>query len=116
MDIAGFIPVLGAIPDGVNAVIYVAEGDWTNAGISAFAMIPAIGDGAKAGVMAGKAVVKVSEKTALKLGEEGLAKAFKEAKAVSKAEEAAKAASKLEKEVAEKAAKEAAEKSSPGEN
>ncbi|MFE1743900.1 DUF4157 domain-containing protein [Coleofasciculus sp. H7-2] len=110
LDIAGFIPVLGAIPDGVNAAIYVAEGDWTNAGISAFAMIPAIGDGAKAGVMAGKAVVKVSEKTALKLGEEGLAKAFKEAKAVSKAEEAVKAASKLEKEAAEKAAKEAAEK------
>jgi len=113
LDIAGFIPVLGAIPDGINATIYVAEGDWVNAGISAFAMIPAIGDGAKAGVMAGKAVVKVSEKTALKLGEEGLAKAFKEAKAVSKAEEAAKAASKLEKEAAEaaeKAAKEAAAK------
>lgn len=110
LDIAGFIPVLGAIPDGINAVIYVAEGDWANAGISAFAMIPAIGDGAKAGLMGGKAVVKVSAKTSFKLGEEGLAKAFKEAKAVSEAEAAAKAASKLEKEAAEKAAKEATEK------
>ena len=54
LDIAGFIPVLGAIPDGVNAAIYVAEGDWANAGLAAVAMVPAWGDGVKLGVMAGK--------------------------------------------------------------
>ena len=43
LDIAGFIPVLGAIPDGVNAGIYVLEGDWANAGLSAVAMVPAWG-------------------------------------------------------------------------
>lgn len=39
LDIAGFIPVLGAVPDGVNAAIYVVEGDWANAGLSAVAMV-----------------------------------------------------------------------------
>ncbi len=104
LDIAGFIPVLGAVPDGINALIYVAEGDWVNAGISAFAMIPAIGDGAKAAVMGGKAAVKISAKTSFKLGEEGLAKAFKEARAASKAEKAAlEAVQKGEKELAKDA-------------
>ena len=97
LDIAGFIPVLGAVPDGINAIIYVTEGDWVNAGISAVAMIPALGDGAKAVTMGGKAAIKVSERTALKLGEEGMAKALKEAKAVHAAEEAVKVASQAEK-------------------
>src|SRR5262249_5616048 len=39
LDIAGFIPVLGAIPDGINAAIYVVQGDWENAGLSAVAMV-----------------------------------------------------------------------------
>jgi hypothetical protein len=108
LDIAGFIPALGAIPDGINALIYVAEGDWANAGVSAFAMIPAIGDGAKAAVMGGKAAVKLSGKATVKLGEEGLAKAFKEARAASKVEK--ELAEKAEKELAEKAEKELAEK------
>ena len=117
LDIAGFIPVLGAIPDGINAAIYVVEGDWANAGLSAVAMVPAWGDGVKLSVMGGKSVIKISEKAAVKLGEEGIAKGLKEVKAASKAidtaEEAAKAAKRLEKETAEKAGKlekEAAEK------
>lgn len=117
LDLAGFIPVLGAIPDGVNAAIYVVEGDWANAGLSAVAMVPAWGDGVKLGVMGGKSVIKISDKAVIRLGEEGIANGLKEVKAASKlthtAEEAAKiekGATKLEKEAAEKLEKEAAEK------
>jgi hypothetical protein len=120
LDIAGFIPVLGAIPDGINAAIYVVEGDWTNAGLSAVAMVPAWGDGVKLGVMGGKSVIKISEKAAIKLGKEGVAKGLKEVKAASKATQAAeeaakveKGATKLKKEAAEKVEKEAAEKKKP---
>lgn len=113
LDIAGFIPVLGAIPDGVNAVIYVVEGEWANAGLSAVAMVPAWGDGVKLATMAGKSTIRISAKAAVKLGPEGIAKGLKEVKAASKAaratEEAAKAA-KLEKELAERLSKETAEK------
>ena len=84
LDIAGFIPVLGAIPDGVNAAIYAVEGDWTNAGLSAVAMVPAWGDGVKLGAMTGKSVIKISEKAAIRLGEDGLATGLKEVKAASK--------------------------------
>jgi hypothetical protein len=89
LDIAGFIPVLGAIPDGINAGIYAIEGDWVNAGLSAVAMVPAWGDGVKLGAIAGKSAIKVSEKAAFRLGEEGIAKGLKEVKAASKVEKAA---------------------------
>ncbi len=95
LDLAGFIPVLGAIPDGINAAIYVVEGDWTNAGLSAVAMIPAWGDGIKLTTMAGKSVLRVEAKAAMRLGEEGLAKELKAAKALSKPE--AKVAKEAEK-------------------
>ena len=112
LDIAGFIPVLGAIPDGINAAIYVVEGDWANAGLSAVAMVPAWGDGVKLGAIAGKSAIKISQKAAIKLGEEGIAKGLKEVKAASKATQKFEkvAAEKLEKEAAEKLEKEAAEK------
>jgi hypothetical protein len=111
LDLAGFIPVLGAIPDGINAGIYALEGDWANAGLSAVAMVPAWGDGVKLGAIAGKNAIKISEKAALRLGEEGIAKGIKEVRAASKiekagletVEEGGKAASKLEKEAEEAA-------------
>ena len=47
LDVAGtFDPT--PICDGINAIIYVAEGDWYNASISAGGMVPYVGDGAKA--------------------------------------------------------------------
>lgn len=113
LDLAGFIPVLGAIPDGINAGIYVVEGDWANAGLSAVAMVPAWGDGVKLVSMAGKSTIRVTAKAAIKLGPKGIAEGLKEVKAVSKAakltEEAGKAA-KLEKELAQQVGKEAAQK------
>lgn len=52
LDVAGFIPGLGAIPDLVNAGIYALEGDWENAGLSAVAAVPAAGDVVKGGTLA----------------------------------------------------------------
>lgn len=46
LDIAGLIPGIGEIADGANALIYTARGDYTNAGLSAAAMIPFAGWGA----------------------------------------------------------------------
>jgi len=54
LDLAGFIPGLGAIPDLINAGIYAAEGDWKNAAMSGVAAVPGLGDGAKATSMAVK--------------------------------------------------------------
>ncbi|MBT9235785.1 hypothetical protein D3C76_532520 [compost metagenome] len=60
LDGVGFVPGLGAIPDGISAFIYVLEGDIENAGLAAFAAIPVIGDAAKGGVLVGKAAGKVN--------------------------------------------------------
>lgn len=52
LDVAGFVPGLGAIPDLLNAGIYALEGDWQNAGLSAVAAVPAAGDAVKGGTIA----------------------------------------------------------------
>jgi hypothetical protein len=49
LDVGGFFPALGAIPDGVNAGWYALEGDRLNAGISLGAAVPLFGDAGKAG-------------------------------------------------------------------
>ncbi|MGV0028165.1 hypothetical protein [Phormidesmis priestleyi] len=48
LSIAGFLPVVGAIPDLANVIWYAAEGDEVNAAISATAAIPVFGDAAAA--------------------------------------------------------------------
>jgi hypothetical protein len=48
------LPGVGALPDGVNAALYAAEGDYVNAGLSAAAAVPGIGDGATAAKYAAK--------------------------------------------------------------
>lgn len=40
LDVLGLVPGFGEVADGVNALIYLAEGDYLNAGLSAAAMIP----------------------------------------------------------------------------
>ena len=47
LDIAGFIPGFGAFSDALNSIVYALEGDWYNAGMSALAVIPGLGDMAK---------------------------------------------------------------------
>ena len=64
LDIAGFIPVYGAVADAINAIWYLAEGKYGEAGLSAIALVPIVGDAAVAGKFGlkaqkiGKAVAK----------------------------------------------------------
>ncbi len=100
LDVAGFVPVLGAIPDVINAGVYAAEGEYVQAGISLVAAVPGAGDAVAAGniaVKAGKQVARRIEKETAEQIEKRLAK---------------EAAEKLEKETAESAAK--AEKEAAG--
>lgn len=90
LAIAGLVPVLGAVPDAIDAGIYSIQGDWTNAGISAAAMVPIFGEGATVVKLGLKTVVKVSGKTVKKIGKEGLATAIKEVKAAKGAAAVAK--------------------------
>lgn len=48
LNMAGFLPGVGSIADGVNAAIYAARGDMGNAAFSAVAAIPGLGDAAGA--------------------------------------------------------------------
>ena len=52
LDIAGFIPALGVVPDVVNGFIYLCQGDFANMGLSFVAAVPGYGD-AIAGVTKG---------------------------------------------------------------
>jgi hypothetical protein len=53
LGLVGFVPGLGAVADGVNALIYAVDGDYKNAGLSLLAAVPIYGDGAKLGLKAG---------------------------------------------------------------
>jgi hypothetical protein len=44
LNVAGMIPVIGAPADAINAGWYAAQGDWTNAALSAATAIPGMGD------------------------------------------------------------------------
>ncbi|MEU6130990.1 hypothetical protein ABZ805_17615 [Saccharopolyspora sp. NPDC047091] len=61
LDLGGLIPGIGELADGANASWYAAEGDYTNAGLSAAAMIPFAGWGATGGKLLGKGAKVVSE-------------------------------------------------------
>lgn len=56
LDLAGFIPGVGAVPDLLNAAIYAARGDMANAGMSVLAAVPGIGDAAAGAKIAVKGV------------------------------------------------------------
>ncbi|MCS6258324.1 hypothetical protein G3479_03445 [Shewanella baltica] len=81
LDTGGLVPALGIIPDGINAVLYLFEGDMVNAGLSVAAMIPIAGQG----VTVGKYGVKAADKleSAAK-GVDDLAAARKEVATVAK--------------------------------
>ncbi|HEY4640009.1 MAG TPA: DUF4157 domain-containing protein [Thermoanaerobaculia bacterium] len=93
LDLLGLIPALGAIPDAINTSIYLVEGDWANAGLSAIAIIPLLGDG----VTLAKDGIKLTNAAVKRLGKEGIEAGFKEARAVEKL--TAKETSAVEKEV-----------------
>ena len=85
LDLAGLIPVLGAVPDAVNAGIYVVEGDWVNAGLSAAAMVPIFGDAATVVKIGAKQVLRVSGAGVRRAGREGIEAGLREARAARRA-------------------------------
>lgn len=62
LDLAGLIPGIGEIADGINALWYAAEGDWTNAALSAAGMIPGLGAAVITAKYAAKYGGKVADK------------------------------------------------------
>lgn len=54
LDIAGFAPGVGAVPDLLNAAISALRGNWAEAGLSVLAAVPLIGDAAAGAKMASK--------------------------------------------------------------
>lgn len=68
LDVAGFVPGLGAIPDLLNAGISALRGDWVNAGMCVLAAVPGVGDVAAAGKLAykGTKLAGATVKTAAK--------------------------------------------------
>jgi hypothetical protein len=87
LDGAGMIPAVQEVANGINAVWYAAEGDWTNAGISAAGMIPIAGDVAIGARLVAKGAAAVKDmrtaesvgKAANELGE-GATQLVKDAK------------------------------------
>lgn len=65
LDVAGLVPEVGEIADGINAIIYAANGDYVNASLSLAAMVPLGGQlGMKAADVAktGNVIKKTSSK------------------------------------------------------
>lgn len=65
LDVAGFVPAFGAVPDIINGLIYICRGDWGNAGLSFLAAIPVYGDSVAAITKGAKfaKTVKQTQKT-----------------------------------------------------
>ena len=55
LDIAGMVPVVGNVADGINAAMYLLEGDWENAAMSGLAFVPGAGLAAGAAKLASRA-------------------------------------------------------------
>jgi WXG100 family type VII secretion target len=71
LDGLGLVPGLGEVADGVNALIYLAEGRRLEAGLSAAAMLPFGGWGATAGKWGLKGVKEGAEALAERAAKEG---------------------------------------------
>lgn len=69
LDVAGMVPLAGAVPDLLNAAISACRGNWADAGLSLLAAVPGVGDVAggakivKNGVKIAKNVKKGAEAT-----------------------------------------------------
>jgi hypothetical protein len=97
LDVVGLIPVVGEIADGANALIYVAEGDYVNAAISAAAMVPGAGMAATGAKYGKKVVGAVAEGAAKKAEREAAERAATAAAKKKAQQEAAEAAAKKKK-------------------
>lgn len=85
LDLAGFIPGLGVVPDLLNAGISAMRGDFLDAGLNLLAAVPVIGDSVKAAVIAKRglgsavAVAKLTKVTKIANKGQRRAKLAKEA-------------------------------------
>lgn len=112
LDAVGFIPGLGDIMDGVNGLIYLAEGRYLEASISAAAMIPVLGDLAKAGKLGLKVATEVVEEAAEKVVKEVVEEVAEQTSKEIAENVAQKATVETVEELAEKATKETMEETS----
>jgi RHS repeat-associated protein len=97
LDGIGCVPVLGDVADGINALIYVGEGRFGEAALSAIAFVPLAGDALAKG---GKLVAKYGDEavTAFKLSRKYGDEAVEGVQAVARyGDEAADAATSLRK-------------------
>jgi hypothetical protein len=83
LSLAGMIPALGAIPDGINTGIYLIQGDFAEAGISAVAIVPVLGDAATV-VRRGRIAVRTTETAVLRVGSHELGTGLREARAATR--------------------------------
>jgi hypothetical protein len=84
---AGMLPFLGAFPDTIDAAIYAIEGKWSEAGLSALAVLPIFGDAPKGASLidkAGKEAVRVSGDTVERIGKDKIAKELGDTRTVVK--------------------------------
>ena len=63
LDVAGMVPLFGAVPDVMNAAISIYRGNWVDAAMSLVAAVPGIGDVA-GGTKIAKNGVKIANKNA----------------------------------------------------
>ena len=78
LDVVGFIPGVGDIADGLNGLVYLAEGRYIEAGISLVSMIPLVGDLGKVGKWGVKLGEEVIEEAAEKAAKEILEETIEE--------------------------------------
>ena len=73
LDAAGLIPALGIVPDGINFLVYLVEGDLEGAAWAGAAMLPLAG----LGVTVAKNGLKISKKAVQELGPDAVAAGLK---------------------------------------
>ena len=43
LDVVSMVPMVGSVASGINTALYIAEGDYSNAALSAVSMVPGVG-------------------------------------------------------------------------
>ena len=73
------VPVVGVAADGANALLHAAKGNWKEAGLSAAAMVPGLGQGVTAAKLGSKVVkaAKAAKKTGSALKNSKIGKAVR---------------------------------------
>ena len=85
LAVAGLFPVLGAVADLADTGLYLIEGNWVEAGLSAVAIIPIFGDAATVVRRGGQVVVSVTGEAVERAGRDRIATGFQKARASERA-------------------------------